>query len=330
MLQCLEWRKLLHKVFPRKGLALMRKNVNLENIAVIISALFFTIIFGCSIAFAQNSGEQGGAAGGGRRRITLKVMTINVRHNVDYWDERFPLIADEIVRLKPDLIGFQEMQVDINQSRTLLELIAKRAGPGGYNYEKYDRLKTGKEMFFGEGVSIFSRYPIDKKGYVDLENGRPGIFTRVKVADGLTVDFYNTHLHNKGGDEVRLEQARKLVEYEQKNDAGYPVFLTGDMNSDDGTQTIGYYIANSYIDTYRAVHGAETPVTGNTSSVILSKDNAQQNFDERIDYVFMKAPNGWEDRIKAVDSVVCFKNHDERGLYPSDHLGLMTTFEINY
>ena len=297
---------------------------NLQRISIAAAAVLFLICAGAAAA------EQGAPAAEGKRVAILKVMTINLRHNKDFWEERFPLIADEIVRLKPDLIGLQEMKIDIEQSKTLLAMIEQRGGADGYKYAKYEHVKTGGYMIQGEGVSIFSRFPIEKKGYADLKEGRPAVFTRVNVADGLTVDFYNTHLHNQGGDEVRLAQAKILVEYMNKNYAGFPAFLTGDMNSNDATGTIAYFIANSLIDSYRAFHGAETAAAGNTSPVIISKDNAQQDFANRIDYVFVKPPAGWQDRIKIVDSVVCFKNYDANGLYPSDHLGVMTTFEISY
>ena len=304
------------------------------KIIQMLFAIVCAVVFISGGAFALNMPEQGGASAAkvaqAQHKVTLKIMTINVRHNMDFWEERFPLIADEIVRLKPDLIGFQEMEVDINQSKTLLDLIAKRVGPDGLKYEKYDHLKTGGDMIWGEGISIFSRYPIEKKEFADLGHGRIVLHERIKVADGLSVDFYNTHLHNEGGDKITVPQAQKIAEFAEKNDAGFPIFLTGDMNSIEGSRTIDYYTANSFIDTYRAFHGAETAVTGNTSTVILSKKNVQQNFTERIDFIFMKVPEDWEDQMKIIDSVVCFKNHDEQGLYPSDHLGVITTFEITY
>jgi beta-glucosidase len=292
---------------------------------IVISAFAFAMM---PIATRTRAEEAAPAAA--RRTVTLKVMTINVRHNVDFWEERFPLIADEIVRLKPDLIGFQEMQVDIKQSKTLLKLIEERVGPDGLKYEKYEHVKTGKDMLWGEGVTIFSRYPMEEKGFADLDYGRPVVYARLKVDEGLTIDFYNTHLHNHGEDELRLSQARKLVAFEEKNDEGFLTFLTGDMNSTDDSRTIKYYIDSSFMDTYRAVHGDDTPAAGNTVPAILSKDNAPQNFTNRIDFVFVKTPPGYEGRVKVVDSVVCFRTPDERGLYPSDHLGVMTTLEISY
>lgn len=303
------------------------------------SVLFFSVAAFCFLlnlgAFAAdeiaNPGESETSPGGaGQRTVVLKVMTINLRHNLDFWEERFPLIADEIVRLKPDLIGLQEMEIGIEQSKALLKLIAERSGPDGIKYQKYEHLKTGKDMFWGEGITIFSRYPIERKEYEDLQHGRVVLFARIAAADGLTVDLYNTHLHHQGGDEVTLPQARKIVGLEKKTDAGFVMFLTGDMNSSEDSQTIKYYVENSFVDTYRAVHGDETPIVGNTSPVVLSTDNAPQDFRGRIDFIFLKTPPGWEDRVRILDSEVCFKNSDARGLYPSDHLGVMTTVEIKY
>ncbi len=121
------------------------------------------------------------------------------------------------------------------------------------------------------------------------------------------------------------------MEMMAKNDGGFTTFLTGDMNSRDDSGTIGFIMSNSFVDTYKAFHGAEeTAAAGNTSPVVMSKENAPQNFVQRIDFVFVKPAPGGEGDVRILDSVVCFKNADSRGLYPSDHLGVMTTFEITY
>jgi hypothetical protein len=53
-----------------------------------------------------------GACGGDDPRdpleTSLDVMTVNIRHDEDEWERRFELLADEIVRLDPDVIGVQE------------------------------------------------------------------------------------------------------------------------------------------------------------------------------------------------------------------------------
>ncbi len=283
------------------------------------------------VAATSTAGAPNGVGAAGERKITLKVMTINVRHFRDFWEERFPLIADEIVRLNPDLIGLQELQMDIKQAKTLLNLIEERTREAPLKYYKYEHIKTGKYMMSGEGVGIFSRYPMEKEGWADLKSGRPVVFARVSPAEGLTVDFYNTHLHNTDDDALKTEQARKIMDLMGKHEGGFATFLTGDMNSKDDSGTIGFIISNSFVDTYKTFHGGDaTSTRGNTCPVVMSKENAPQNFTHRIDFVFMRPARGGEGNVRILDSVVCFMNADARGLYPSDHLGVMTTFEITY
>ena len=294
------------------------------KITFLISCMCFATLFIFRVAVANSDGTDSGA-----RKITLKVMTINIRHNKDYWEERFPLIADEIVRLKPDLIGLQEVHISSNQSKILIQLIKELSG-GELTYEFYEHLKTGAYMMAGEGIAVFSRFPIEKTKTLDIDNGRVVIAARIRVNDDLSVDFYNTHLHHMGGDEVRRPQAVKITGLEQKLDSGMITFLTGDMNAHDDSMTIKEYTDKGFIDTFQNLYGDDTKSIGNTSSVIMTLKPLPQDFRNRIDYVFVKIPEAWQGRVAATDSVVCFKNHDERGLYPSDHLGVMTTFDIQY
>ena len=267
----------------------------------------------------------------GKKVINLKVMSINLRHNSDFWEERFPLVADEIVRLKPDLIGIQEMAIGINQTRTLLRLIAERDPAGELKYHFYEHLKYGPDMIKGEGVTILSRFPISKKAAVDLGNSRPAVFARVVPEPGIAIDFYNTHLHHMGGDEVRFPQAQKLVAFMQDNYAGNFAFLTGDMNAADSSQTIKYFLEEGkMIDTYAALKGGATKPEDMTSPIILMKKNVPQAPRNRIDYVFALPPAGADNRLKIIDSIVCLRNARADGLYPSDHLGVMTTFQLVY
>ena len=195
------------------------------------------------------------SGGDGKKSAILKVVTINLRHNVDWWQDRFPLAAEEIVRLRPDIIGIQEMAIGFNQSKELIKLINQKAGEAKINYSVYEHLKTGNYMLSGEGISIFSRFPIKEKAFTELGNGRIALFTRIEALPELTVDFYNTHLHNEGGDEARLPQMRKILEFINSRGGANPVIFTGDMNATEHSKTIGLLTGeNHFIDTYKSFH----------------------------------------------------------------------------
>ena len=263
---------------------------------------------------------------------SIEVVTINLRHDVDEWERRFDLIADEIVRLDPDLIGTQEIEItNVDQTAALRERIAAR---GGADYEFYEELKIWPYgALTGEGVGILSRYPILETGLKDLvEGGRVAVWTRVEVESGYELDFFNTHLESDGteemtADEIRTQQAGFMVDFLAEAGEERIQFLTGDMNTTDDTEAYEVLVAGGLSDTYRAVHGDETATTGNTSSIILM-EGAEQDPMRRIDYIFASEEPPEGAQATPVESIVCFQNHDEAGFYPSDHLGVMTSFEL--
>ena len=116
----------------------------------------------------------------------------------------------------------------------------------------------------------------------------------------------------------------------KKKDEGNVTFFVGDFNNRPDAKPIEMILGVGFKDTYREFHPDEEKHPGYTGPVIMSKDNAEQNFSKRIDYVMVRVPPGMEDRVKILDSVVCFREPRADGLYPSDHLGVMTTFEISY
>lgn len=294
----------------------------LKNIAAALAALFVS----AAAVYAQASAASEPVGSAATPTVTLKVMSINIRHNVDFWEERLELLADEIARLQPDIIGVQEVAIGAGQGKMLQKLVEERNGPDGIRYDVYQRLKTGAYGMSGEGVAIFSRFPIVKRGFADLEMGRVVVFNRVSVADGLTVDVYNTHLHHQGGDEVTLPQMEKTLEFMKKNEAGNAVVLTGDMNSAPDSATIALLPPNGFVDTYLAFSGGVETPEGMTSPVPLRKTPAPLNTKSRIDYIFIRPAAGAG--LEILDSLVCFKTPSPEGLYPSDHLGVMTTFRL--
>jgi len=259
---------------------------------------------------------------------SLEVVTINLRHDVDEWERRFDLIADEIVRLDPDLVGLQEIEITgVDQTSALRALISDRGGP---DYEFYQELKIWPYgALTGEGVGILSRYPIVETGLKDLiDGGRVAVWTRVEVEDGYEVDMFNTHLETEAStemtaDEVRTAQAGLVLELMASPEGDRIQFLTGDMNTTDDTEAYDVYVSGGLVDTYRAVHDDDS---GATSPIVLM-EGAEQDPRNRIDFIFAGQPPT-DGMVTPTDSVICFQNHDEAGFYPSDHLGVMTSFDL--
>lgn len=262
-----------------------------------------------------------------RTTVRVKVMTINLRNDSDEWERRFPLIAAEIDRLEPDIIGLQEIEIADDAAEHLNDLLAAR---GHARYHLHQKRKPGFRGFFtGEGVGIMSRWPIVETHHEDLPEMRISVLARVKHPSGGFIDMMNTHLHQKGGaeaDGIRLEEARQTVDLANRNDDCWPTFLTGDMNTVESSAALKHFVSAGFVDSYRKVHGAATAETGNTSPIVLREGAFAQNPRRRIDFVYGRSAGGRT--VTPVESVVGFRNHDANGFYPSDHLGVMTTYDV--
>jgi endonuclease/exonuclease/phosphatase family metal-dependent hydrolase len=152
---------------------------------------------------------------------------------------------------------------------------------------------------------------------------------RVKHPSGGLIDMTNTHLDYRGGAEgeaTREDQARQTVDLVNRNDDCHPTFLTGDMNATPGAPSLGRFTRAGFVDSYLAVHGAEaTSKTGNTAPIVL-REGAVQKPTKRIDFVYGRSAGGR--KVVPVASETCFANHDAKGFYPTDHLGVMTTYDV--
>lgn len=261
------------------------------------------------------------------RTARIKVLTMNLRHDEDQWERRFALIADEIVRLDPDVLGLQEVEISDDQAGRLNELVAKR---GHARYHVYAKRKSGfLGWFTGEGIAIFSRWPIVETQHEDIGEKRVSQFARVEHPSGKFIDFVNTHLDHAGGAEGaanRLDQAEQTIGLANRTNDCWPTFLTGDMNAPPSSPAMKEFVSAGFVDSYLKVHGADTARTGNTAMIRLAEGAFAQSPDRRIDFVM--ARRAGERTATPVASVVGFKNHDAKGFYPSDHLGVMTTYDV--
>ena len=50
----------------------------------------------------------------------VTVATLNLFHNMGRWDERFPLLLDQLTALRPDVIGLQNVAQRLRQATRLL------------------------------------------------------------------------------------------------------------------------------------------------------------------------------------------------------------------
>ncbi len=226
--------------------------------------------------------------------------------------------------------------------------------------ESYNRLPeiaahTGYP-YFNIGLQLMSKYPI-------LEpSGADGRYAFIEVEPGYVVAFFNTHLDYvrygpallaRGSsiqevtateEEVRLSSLKLLTPYlEDVIAAGYPVFLTGDLNTpssldytaitvgtrDGVSEPILWPVSEELAglgmrDTYREIHPDPLAKPGITWG---NPDLKRRGVGDRIDYVYAGGAT------TTLSSALVGKNGDpdvDIGFtrWTSDHRAVLSTFEV--
>jgi endonuclease/exonuclease/phosphatase family metal-dependent hydrolase len=131
------------------------------------------------------------------------------------------------------------------------------------------------------------------------------------------------------GQKWRLGEARETVQFIDRVAGGAPVILTGDFNARSDAGEIAVLRAAGFRDAFAEAgdppgYTWDGTVNGN---IQLQKRAFPEDFwlepkRQRIDYIFFRGPGL---QVKASEVVL---NRPVRGLYPSDHFGVMADFEV--
>lgn len=227
--------------------------------------------------------------------------------------------------------------------------------PGGGNPES-DPLMVGNsigETVWRTGISVVSRFPIVEGGAhrfprrVAEEAAACGtnitcFFTanvesraalRVLVdTPGGPVHVVSTHLAHTitpFSGASRLVQANSLVEWIDKFSYGspYPVILTGDFNSGQGSAVHQAVLDGGFTDTFRV---ANPEAVGATSGQSINNPNPTVG-SSRIDFVFSR-PGSCPSPLGDGDGILQSSTFGDTPAavgppyWPSDHYGVVTTF----
>ncbi len=256
-----------------------------------------------------------------RTESIVTVATLNLLNDLRYWDERAPLIIDELRALQPDLIALQEVALPDNNARWIAEHLD--------GYQLLTRTKTGR-LHTHEGLAILSRLPIDAYDSLLLgDQDRVALRVTVRQA-GQPLHFANTHLHwNPVNDRVRTLETRRLIDW-----LPGPAVLCGDFNAEPHYRSI-MEMRQRFHSAHHVAHGREPDYTCPTPLfrgpgprhaarraalrlagwLALGRNTAWRGV---LDYIFV------DQTVEVVNCRVAFHlpaPHDPH-LYPSDHLGL--------
>lgn len=248
----------------------------------------------------------------------LTVATLNVKKGELRWKERAPLLVRQLVALKPDIIGFQEIDLRIDQGNWICSRANGFLSAAGAPTYRIHHMANPRENVALEALVIMTHLPVlVHEGFDYLIRNRVAHFIRIGTSGGGTLDFWNTHFHHEqddAGHKMRQEQAERLCAWINVRSHGSPVVLVGDFNCVPGTRparTIGEHLASVF-----DALGREAPVTCPTP---LAQKPYPGQF--AIDHIFTSR------EVRILDSGLAFNEpaKDDPTLYASDHYGLFAT-----
>lgn len=260
----------------------------------------------------------------------LTVMTLNLWNDAGPWEARRDLVRNTLARLRPDLVGFQEVLVgeELDQAVALTE---------GLGYEvafaaAARAWRPERRVDFGNAVA--SRLPIRAREVLPLPQAG-GDETRVALSVTVEapppvgeISFTCTHLDWKlHHGWVRERQVVALCEHvrAQRPRGGFPPILVGDFNAEPESAEIRYVqglhsLAGRSMRFRDAWKERGTGSDGITWSHRNPYADPWLEPDRRIDYVFVGPPA--ESGLGRIERCRLVCDRPRRGVWPSDHFGV--------
>jgi endonuclease/exonuclease/phosphatase family metal-dependent hydrolase len=236
----------------------------------------------------------------------MRILTLNTWQERGPWRDRWELIFGGLKRYDADIVGFQEV-FNMDWARDIHQR-------SGYPYLAVsgEQFKTVEQecrvMKTKSPTEDYLRYAF----YVQVDAGRERIA------------LFNTHLSWKANEnDVRLKQTLELEAFVgKKAPAGMPVALMGDLNAGPETPSVSYLREKlKWCDTFEVANPGDTGITWDYRNPYAEAER-EKMAERRIDYIFVREPVGPFSMIKS--SRVIFNEPSSKGIYPSDHFGVMT------
>jgi endonuclease/exonuclease/phosphatase family metal-dependent hydrolase len=246
----------------------------------------------------------------------IKVATLNLFNRMSDWELRMPLVVDQLVELMPDVIGFQEVDLMIDQGMMLSRAVNERL-PGQPHY-RIKHATTPGLMASIFGIGTLAKVECVEHEVLDLMSFDRIAQRMVYVAGGARFALVNTHLHHppEAVDE-RAGQAEYILRWLDRH-ASLPTVVSGDFNSYEGERTIEI-MKGRFRSAFEAANGHEPEKTWPTPVNTFDKAPAGT-----LDYIYVSP------EFKIAEAGLAFDRPapDKPDLYPSDHLGLYAILEL--
>ena len=251
----------------------------------------------------------------------LKIMTLNVRLDVDKGANDFALRKGRIVELikaeNPDIVGFQEATdriktelSDMLDGYYIVGCGRKKTYDGesaavAYRKDKFELLALDNFWLSATPRVPGSRYGVD-------QSSCPRVTTALLLTQKGSASpfwFINTHLDHVGK-KARFLSSVQLMQF--ISERSEPCILTGDFNAGPAAEEIRVLLENEQI----GLIDCTSQISGTFHDFGKMMNNMA-----KIDYIFTNLPCDEE------KTYVC-KDEPQNGTYYSDHLAVCAYVEV--
>ncbi len=261
------------------------------------------------------------------RIVSFNVRCTNPHDGTNSWDLRRGVFFDEVHRMAPAIIGFQEVRPDqyqdiVGRLKRDFDFVGvgrddgKNAGERAlvaYDKRRFKKLKNG-DFWYSETPEV--------PGSKSWDTAITRVCTWVRLKDKVTRReflFVNTHFDHKGV-LARENSARMLVKKLPELAKGKPIILTGDFNLHEDSPAYKLLMNRKegvkpwLLDSYRELHPTRSPEEASFNGF---KDVTRGS---RIDFIFHTP------EIKAESATI--EHVLPQGRFASDHYAITAVLEF--
>ncbi len=261
----------------------------------------------------------------------VKVVTINILFDMEYWTQRRELLLEGLAAEQPDLLGLQEVKLPEDTSAWLAEQLSL---PYVHLVPQQNSSPEGGPL---HGVAILSRYPFKHQATLDLQSqGRVAQYVQVEVG-GQPLVFCNGHYYwYPGPTPERVKQLRLLLDWLNALPSEMPIVAVGDFNGTPETPAIAL-MRERFTSAYPAYHTHEPDYTCPTplgqrglqrwlrkKLLNLWANRTLRDWHGTLDYVFVS--QHWQ--VRDCRLILTSPAPHDRTLYPSDHFGIAAELKL--
>lgn len=242
----------------------------------------------------------------------MRVATLNIWHDRGPWPRRLPLIRREIERLRPDVLGLQE----VLRSPDACQALAIADGTGYHVAYAPAAQRDGGPVW--QGNAVLSRWPIRAQQVfplpgADVAEPRALLYALIEAPDG-DLPVFVTHLAwEPHHGPLRLRQlAHAATQVDLLAPAGV---LVGDFNAEPGSAELKRLADAGFVDAW----AGDGP--GYTFDRVNDYAREADEPSCRIDYILVRGS-----AATAAGARLAFTEPSRAGgtpVWPSDHFGVV-------